>query len=176
MRDTVVSKYVNFGQVTLMNRNCFVCAGYGNLAPQSEVGKVTTIIYAIIGMPLFLLYLSNIGDIFAKSFKWTYAKCCLCQGCCEGASRRRSARRQQMALQHGAFMGTDEWRVSTTLHRIVYALHFALYGIILEKLALIKVGGWLASLLCDSLEFPVAGILCYFITFHQLQRLSGVRL
>jgi hypothetical protein len=42
-----------------------------------------TIMYAIIGMPLFLLYLSNIGDILAKSFKWTYAKCCLCQGCCE---------------------------------------------------------------------------------------------
>ncbi|PNF39335.1 hypothetical protein B7P43_G01519 [Cryptotermes secundus] len=88
---------------------------YGNLAPQSEVGKVITIIYAIIGMPLFLLYLSNIGDIFAKSFKWTYAKCCLCQGCCEGASRRRSARRQQMALEHpasvGAFLGNDEWRV-----------------------------------------------------------------
>ncbi|CAH1394378.1 unnamed protein product [Nezara viridula] len=32
-------------------------------------------------MPLFLLYLSNIGDILAKSFKWTYAKCCLCTGC-----------------------------------------------------------------------------------------------
>ncbi|KAF4518696.1 hypothetical protein B566_EDAN013715 [Ephemera danica] len=55
--------------------------GYGNVAPKSEWGKVATIFYAIIGMPLFLLYLSNIGDILAKSFKWTYAKCCLCRGC-----------------------------------------------------------------------------------------------
>lgn len=38
-----------------------------------------TIAYAIIGMPLFLLYLSNIGDILARSFKWTYARCCLCK-------------------------------------------------------------------------------------------------
>ncbi|KMQ82832.1 t family of potassium channels protein 18-like protein [Lasius niger] len=30
-------------------------------------------------MPLFLLYLSNIGDILARSFKWTYARCCLCK-------------------------------------------------------------------------------------------------
>jgi hypothetical protein len=88
------------------------------------MGKVITIIYAIIGMPLFLLYLSNIGEIFAKSFKWTYAKLCLCQGCCEVASRRRSARRQQMALRHpdsaGVFMENHDWRVSTKLKPIIY--------------------------------------------------------
>lgn len=55
--------------------------GYGNIAPKTEWGKFATILYAIVGMPLFLLYLSNIGDILAKSFKWTYAKCCLCKGC-----------------------------------------------------------------------------------------------
>ena len=30
-------------------------------------------------MPLFLLYLSNIGDILATSFKWTYSRICKCQ-------------------------------------------------------------------------------------------------
>lgn len=54
-------------------------AGYGNICPKTKWGKVVTIVYAIIGMPLFLLYLSNIGDILAKSFKWTYARCCLCR-------------------------------------------------------------------------------------------------
>ncbi len=33
-------------------------------------------VYALVGMPLFLLYLSNIGNIMAKSFKWTYSSCC----------------------------------------------------------------------------------------------------
>lgn len=42
-------------------------------------------------MPLFLLYLSNIGDILAKSFKWIYAKICLCR-VCPGVSRRRAMR------------------------------------------------------------------------------------
>lgn len=55
------------------------CAGYGNICPRTKRGKVATIVYAIIGMPLFLLYLSNIGDILARSFKWTYARCCLCK-------------------------------------------------------------------------------------------------
>ncbi|XP_067015797.1 two pore potassium channel protein sup-9 [Anabrus simplex] len=70
--------------------------GYGNVAPKTEWGKMTTILYAIIGMPLFLLYLSNIGDILAKSFKWTYAKCCLCRGC---TSRRRALQRLQQQQQ-----------------------------------------------------------------------------
>ena len=54
-------------------------AGYGHIAPITPVGKLVTIFYAIIGIPLFLLYLSNIGDIMAKSFKWTYSRLCKCQ-------------------------------------------------------------------------------------------------
>jgi hypothetical protein len=107
-------------------------AGYGNIAPQTEIGKVVTIVYAIIGMPLFLLYLSNIGDILAKSFKWTYAKCCLCHGCCDGASRRRSFRRHQMTQQQPASVGTfigDNWRVSADLHQIVCTKLFAYYSL-----------------------------------------------
>lgn len=43
-------------------------------------------------MPLFLLYLSNIGDIMARSFKWIYANCCLCRWC-PGVAKRRAMRR-----------------------------------------------------------------------------------
>lgn len=45
-------------------------------------------------MPLFLLYLSNIGDIMAKSFKWIYAKVCLCR-ICPGVAKRREARNRR---------------------------------------------------------------------------------
>lgn len=76
-------KQWSFSGAFLYSLTVITTIGYGNIAPQTEVGKMITIMYAIIGMPLFLLYLSNIGDILAKSFKWTYAKCCLCQGCCE---------------------------------------------------------------------------------------------
>ena len=45
----------------------------------TPIGKIVTIFYAVIGVPLFLLYLSNIGQIFATSFKWTYSRLCKCQ-------------------------------------------------------------------------------------------------
>ena len=99
--------------------------GYGNIAPSTEWGKITTIFYAIIGMPLFLLYLSNIGnsslktifhlsllfnnanilifyfagDILAKSFKWIYAKCCLCRICPKIARRRMMRERKKLRMQ-----------------------------------------------------------------------------
>ena len=38
-----------------------------------------TIFYAIVGVPLCLLYLSNIGNIMATSFKWIYSRLCKCQ-------------------------------------------------------------------------------------------------
>ncbi len=49
-------------------------------------------VYALIGMPLFLLYLANIGDILAKAFKWTYSTCC----------RMRQARQQRRNKAGGA--------------------------------------------------------------------------
>lgn len=78
----------------------FLLSGYGNITPRTALGKSITIFYAIIGMPLFLLYLSNIGDIMAKSFKWIYAKVCLCR-ICPGVAKRREARnrRKLRALQ-----------------------------------------------------------------------------
>ncbi|KAK3927096.1 TWiK family of potassium channels protein 7, partial [Frankliniella fusca] len=85
----------SFSGAFLYSLTVITTIGYGNVTPRSEWGKITTVLYAIIGMPLFLLYLSNIGDILAKSFKWTYAKLWLCKGC-PGARRRRLAR----ALQH----------------------------------------------------------------------------
>lgn len=44
--------------------------GYGHIAPKTPQGKIATIFYSIIGIPLMLLCLSNIGDIMASSFRW----------------------------------------------------------------------------------------------------------
>lgn len=60
-------------------------------------------------MPLFLLYLSNIGDIMAKSFKWIYAKVCLCRICPGVAKRRESRNRRKLrALQRELNEDYDE--------------------------------------------------------------------
>lgn len=83
------NKKWSFAGAFLYSLTVITTIGYGNICPRTKWGKVVTIIYAIIGMPLFLLYLSNIGDILARSFKWTYARCCLCK--CRGSPRRSSS-------------------------------------------------------------------------------------
>ncbi|KAI1292325.1 TWiK family of potassium channels protein 7 [Halotydeus destructor] len=64
--------------------------GYGNIAPTTELGKIMTIFYAIFGIPLMLLYLTNIGGILAKSFRFVYGKFCTCQPI-DTAEARRAA-------------------------------------------------------------------------------------
>ena len=82
----------------------FYFSGYGHIAPVTPVGKLMTIFYAIIGMPLFLLYLSNIGDIMATSFKWTYSRLCKCQ---RGSRSNRAA----APLGAGILKHSDNYRI-----------------------------------------------------------------
>lgn len=61
--------------------------GYGHIAPSTSIGKIVTIAYTIFGIPLCLLYLSNIGDVMATSFKWIYSRVFKCQGRRMGRSK-----------------------------------------------------------------------------------------
>ncbi len=59
-------------------------------------GKIVTILYAIIGIPLMLFCLSNIGHAMAHSFKFIYWKCC-CYLCVQPKRhRRRSGKRRSV--------------------------------------------------------------------------------
>ncbi|CAG9815174.1 unnamed protein product [Phaedon cochleariae] len=104
----------SFAGAFLYSLTVITTIGYGNIFPHTPVGKITTIVYAIIGMPLFLLYLSNIGDIMARSFKWVYANCCLCRWC-PGVARRRALRkvRREQKLGMDSESGSDGSRGSS---------------------------------------------------------------
>jgi len=49
-------------------------AGYGHVAPKTKWGRMITIVYALVGIPLTFLYLSNMGNFMAKCFRLFYQK------------------------------------------------------------------------------------------------------
>ncbi|RWS11458.1 TWiK family of potassium channels protein 18-like protein [Dinothrombium tinctorium] len=52
----------------------FTTIGYGNICPSTTWGKIASMIYAIIGIPLTLMVLADLGKLFTRSikmlFKW----------------------------------------------------------------------------------------------------------
>ncbi|KAL7061421.1 hypothetical protein AAHC03_01433 [Spirometra sp. Aus1] len=50
--------------------------GYGHVTPQTQYGKLLTMLYAVIGIPLFFSYLSTNGDAMASVFRLAYARGC----------------------------------------------------------------------------------------------------
>ena len=56
------------------NKIVSAISGYGHIAPSTVLGKLFTMVYTVIGIPLFMLYVASIGDILARVFKWTYSR------------------------------------------------------------------------------------------------------
>ncbi|CAF4886270.1 unnamed protein product [Pieris macdunnoughi] len=84
----ISSRQWSFSSAFLYSMTVITTIGYGHLSPRTSWGKIVTIFYALLGMPLFLLYLSNVGDLLANWFKCIYALVCMCRGC-PGFTRRR---------------------------------------------------------------------------------------
>ncbi len=53
-----------------------VIAGYGHIAPKTFWGKIVTMIYAVFGIPICVLTLTNIGGFMATAFRFIYHKVC----------------------------------------------------------------------------------------------------
>jgi hypothetical protein len=60
--------------------------GYGHITCETDAGKIATIFYAIVGVPMMLLCLANIGTSMANLFRFLYAK--VCCGYCNYVKRR----------------------------------------------------------------------------------------
>ncbi|XP_075218289.1 potassium two pore domain channel sandman isoform X1 [Lycorma delicatula] len=48
--------------------------GYGSVSPRTTWGRITTVLYALIGIPLMLVYLSTVGDSLAKYIRKIYTR------------------------------------------------------------------------------------------------------
>lgn len=66
----------SFSGALLYSVTVITTIGYGNLAPKTPIGKIVTMIYALFGIPLMLLCISNLGSLLADTFQFTYSHSC----------------------------------------------------------------------------------------------------
>ncbi|KAL8604897.1 hypothetical protein ACOMHN_028525 [Nucella lapillus] len=68
---TSKKKWTFFGSV-LFCFTTYTTIGYGNIAPASKAGRVATMLYATLGIPLALIVLADLGRRFAVTFKFLW--------------------------------------------------------------------------------------------------------
>ncbi|XP_026682185.1 uncharacterized protein LOC103513086 [Diaphorina citri] len=58
--------------------------GYGNISPSTNTGRAFTIMYAIFGIPIFLIVLADFGKLFTRAIKfvWAYVRRLYYTGSC----------------------------------------------------------------------------------------------
>ncbi|KAK5638567.1 hypothetical protein RI129_012862 [Pyrocoelia pectoralis] len=100
-----------FAKAFLYSLTVLTTIGYGSIAPRTSLGKAVTIGYAIVGIPLTLLYLSSIGSILSRIARGVFSRalcCCLCSNCgyccydekrMAEKERKMKRKRQQKELQ-----------------------------------------------------------------------------
>ncbi|XP_026284963.1 uncharacterized protein LOC113210967 [Frankliniella occidentalis] len=100
----------NFAQAFLFSLTVITTIGYGSFTPLTQVGKGVTMVYAALGIPLMLLYLSAVGGLLARCARGVFTRavcCCLCSKCgycCYDEDRmlereRRLRRQRELKMQ-----------------------------------------------------------------------------
>ncbi|XP_015594220.1 uncharacterized protein LOC107267266 isoform X2 [Cephus cinctus] len=70
--------------------------GYGHISPNTTTGKALTIVYAIFGIPIFLIILADFGKLFTRGIKflWAFVRRVYYTGSCRKV--RRTAPMQEV--------------------------------------------------------------------------------
>ncbi|XP_067213843.1 TWiK family of potassium channels protein 18-like isoform X3 [Linepithema humile] len=70
------SRRWTFSGSLLYSLTLITTIGYGSVTPRTVWGRLITIVYALAGIPLLLVYLSTVGEVFARNFRRLYGRMC----------------------------------------------------------------------------------------------------
>ncbi|CAF2631570.1 unnamed protein product [Rotaria sp. Silwood2] len=87
-----------FSTAMLYSATVITTVGYGNIAPKSVLGKVMTCLYAMFGIPIMIMCLTNTGDLLAFFFIKYYSLTINFTQRVIKRRRQRRRRRQQIKL------------------------------------------------------------------------------
>ncbi|KAH0807784.1 hypothetical protein GEV33_015007 [Tenebrio molitor] len=111
----------------------FFLGGYGSIAPRTTLGKAVTMGYAMLGIPLTLLYLSSIGSILSRVARGVFSRalcCCLCSNCgyccydekrMAEKERRMKKKRQQLEMQQQMALQEPFYVRSNSIHNSLHS-------------------------------------------------------
>ncbi|XP_037080376.1 TWiK family of potassium channels protein 7-like [Pollicipes pollicipes] len=127
-----------FPKALLFTITIMTTIGYGHIAPITFTGQMFTICYAMIGTPLLLVFLANVGDSMASAFTLTYSRVC-CRWCrarryqAEAGFGKKVRRLVNDQVGHEAYMPTAQVLVPITINMVLIVFYLLMGALIFSN-------------------------------------------
>jgi len=82
--------------------------GYGHVVPVTTWGYLAVTFYALVGVPLMLVFLANVGDLMARGFRLCYGRVC-CYICWKRRRANYELNRQRITGLRQSRVAQNAW-------------------------------------------------------------------
>ncbi|XP_069949679.1 TWiK family of potassium channels protein 7-like isoform X2 [Cherax quadricarinatus] len=110
--------------------------GYGNVVPKTFMGRLVTILYSVVGIPMLLVALANVGECLADACRYIYSRMC-CRWC---RVKRKFSELKKKTPQKGflwnddvgyeSYMPTQKVNVPIVVNLFVITVYAMMCGIL----------------------------------------------